>query len=573
MLRFSRVAATPARVYLPAARGICSGRTGGINWVNAHADMPHRPPQTHKGVTLTFLGTGSGIPCPGRGMSSSLLTAHDRCAHYLFDCGEGTQEALSRASQWHPGWLWRGGVFISHLHGDHVFGLPSLLADLLRRDGQRLPTDASGPLRVFGPPGLHRFLSAALGASKRDAELAAMPVEVNELHWEDAAAWRSGGRGAPPPAEGSPAAAPAPAAAAAGGLPLRVLRPERGGAFLCVAGGGSGRRAAEAEVRAAPLVHTVPTLGYVYSEAEEAHLDPAALRARGIPIPFGGPGEMAAAVAALKAGRSVEMPTQGGGAPVTVAPGEALTRGAPGRKVAVFSDMSRAPRVALALAAGADLLVHEATCAPGEEEKAEARGHSTPAMAGRVAAAMDARALLLTHFGRALMIGARVNEMWALGLPEALAAAAARRREEAPHQQQHREQQQREQQQQQREQQQAGGSRWAGAHGAAAAAMEARDVVASTALAEAALAAAARAQPQTQPAPVPPTGDYAFPRVADAPSSAALADAAAAAFKRARPDGKALAVLCARDFMRVVVPRAGEEWGVLGPLKAQKGRE
>jgi ribonuclease Z len=502
----------------PSYRFISSGCTGGVHWVNAHGDMPYRPPQTHKGVTLTFLGTGSGIPSQGRGMSAALLTAHDRCAHYLFDCGEGTQDALTRASQVHLDWLWRGGVFISHLHGDHVFGLPGLLTGVLARPAP----PAGGLLRVFGPPGLHRFLSAAFCAARREPAVAALPLEVNELHWDDAAAWRGGGgreRGGD-------------------GLRLRVLRPDASGAFLCV------DRGHEGAVRAAPLAHSVPTLGYVYSEADEAHLDPEALRARGVVIPFKG---MSEAVAALKAGRAVAMP-RGCGGSVTVAPGDALTRGARGRKVAVFSDMCRPTRAALALAAGADVLVHEATCAPGEEDKAEARGHSTPAMAGRVAAAVSPRALLLTHFGRGLLIGARANEMWALGLSEALAAGAgagARGGGAAA----------------------AATTRWAGAYAGASATLESRDVVDSVAAAEASLVAAARSGARQPDAP-PPTGDFAFPRVADDPAAAALASAAAAAYSAVGGGGKnELRVLCARDFMRVVVPPPGEEWGVLGPLK------
>ena len=353
--------------------------------------MPYRA-SAERGVTLTFLGTGSGVPGAGRGMSASLLTSHDRFTHYLFDCGEGTQGALSRASDVHPKWLWKGAILVSHLHGDHVFGLPSLLTGMLR--DARSSGDggggggggssgsgsggASSVLRVFGPPGLHRFLSAAFGASHSDAFLASMPLRIHELHWAEGNAACGGTRAAVEGGGGS------------GGLPLRVHHADATGVFTCIAN-------AEHTVRAAPLLHSVPCLGYVYAEADEVHLDPAALRARGVEP---GPG-IGAALAALKAGRPAAFPGRGGGV-VRLSPSDVLRYGSKGRKVALFSDMSRPSAAALALAAGADVLVHEATLEAGEESKAAARGHATPVMAGRTAAAIKPRHLLLTHFRRPL---------------------------------------------------------------------------------------------------------------------------------------------------------------------------
>jgi hypothetical protein len=87
-------------------------------------------------------------------------------------------------------------------------------------------------------------------------------------------------------------------------------------------------------------------------------------------------------------------------------------------------------------------------------------------------------------------------------------------------------------------------------------------------IAAAAATAAALGGGAHLPAPAS-TGDFAFPRVADAPVAQALADAAAAAAREA--GAGELAVLCARDFMRVNVSPPGEVWGVLGPL--QTGRK
>jgi ribonuclease Z len=70
---------------------------------------------------------------------------------FLFDCGEGTQLQMRRA---HTGFGRLTKIFISHLHGDHLAGLPGLLMTmaLLSRDR---------PLEIFGPPGLKRFVQVA----------------------------------------------------------------------------------------------------------------------------------------------------------------------------------------------------------------------------------------------------------------------------------------------------------------------------------------------------------------------------------------------------------------------------
>jgi ribonuclease Z len=66
----------------------------------------------------------------------------------LFDCGEGTQLQMRRA---HVGFGRLTKIYISHLHGDHLAGLPGLLMtmSLLSRDR---------PLAIFGPPGLRQFV-------------------------------------------------------------------------------------------------------------------------------------------------------------------------------------------------------------------------------------------------------------------------------------------------------------------------------------------------------------------------------------------------------------------------------
>lgn len=99
-------------------------------------------------IRVTFLGTGAGVPTPARNVASLGVVLDGRTL--LFDCGEGTQHQLFRSTL-KPGSI--DALFVTHLHGDHLFGLPGLLASL----GMQARTR---PLTVYGPRGLHAFLAA-----------------------------------------------------------------------------------------------------------------------------------------------------------------------------------------------------------------------------------------------------------------------------------------------------------------------------------------------------------------------------------------------------------------------------
>jgi ribonuclease Z len=93
-------------------------------------------------LDLALVGTGGMLPLPNRWLSSVLLRYQGRLV--LFDCGEGTQISL-RALGW--GLKDIDLILISHLHGDHVSGLPGLLLS----QGNAGRTE---PLEILGPPGL-----------------------------------------------------------------------------------------------------------------------------------------------------------------------------------------------------------------------------------------------------------------------------------------------------------------------------------------------------------------------------------------------------------------------------------
>ncbi len=115
---------------------------------------------------IVFLGTGATVPTPWRGLPSVAVCRRGRCI--ILDAGEGTQRSMTLYGL-SP--LRVEAVFITHLHGDHVLGLPGLLQSM-GMAGRR------EPLLVAGPPGLRGFLEEA---SKATMWLPGFPVVVWEL--------------------------------------------------------------------------------------------------------------------------------------------------------------------------------------------------------------------------------------------------------------------------------------------------------------------------------------------------------------------------------------------------------
>ena len=103
-------------------------------------------------LAITILGNNSAIPAFGRNPTSQMLQNNDNS--FLIDCGEGTQSQLAKYK------LRRSKlshIFISHLHGDHYFGLIGLLTSmsLLSR---------TQDLHLYGPPILQDIITLQLNA-------------------------------------------------------------------------------------------------------------------------------------------------------------------------------------------------------------------------------------------------------------------------------------------------------------------------------------------------------------------------------------------------------------------------
>jgi len=99
-------------------------------------------------VKVVFLGTSGSMPTPERGSSSVAIIRGREVM--LLDCGEGTQRQMVAA---HIGFTRPTRIFVSHLHGDHILGIPGLIQSmtLQRREAS---------LEVYGPRGTAAFIQA-----------------------------------------------------------------------------------------------------------------------------------------------------------------------------------------------------------------------------------------------------------------------------------------------------------------------------------------------------------------------------------------------------------------------------
>ncbi|MFX3635254.1 MAG: ribonuclease Z [Candidatus Pristimantibacillus sp.] len=270
-------------------------------------------------MEMWFLGTGAGRPTKMRNVTSIALRLPDPdCALWMFDAGEGTQMQLLQT----PLKLNKLEVlFITHLHGDHTYGIPGLLST-------RSYVGGNSDLRIFGPVGIRELIETNLRLSGTYLDYELIIEEIEEgIIYEDEH-------------------------------------------FI---------------VEARLLEHRLPCFGYRITERERpGKLKVEVLKQRGIPE---GP-----LYGQLKRGEDVTLP-DGSIIHASEVAGTPLR----GRIITVAGDTKPCPNTII-LGRDADLLVHEATFAAGQEEKAHEYGHSTTHEAAETALLAGAQQLVITHF-------------------------------------------------------------------------------------------------------------------------------------------------------------------------------
>lgn len=332
-------------------------------------------------VRVQWLGTSSGAPTSRRNVSS-IAVRYGEGRVFLVDAGEGTRNQL-RTAGLDPASVTH--IFVTHLHGDHCFGLPGALTTIA---AARAGTPAAAePIHVYGPPELHRLLLAAFKAARSAGLALTTPVIVT--------AWAF-----------DPSRAAAPAAVDPDGmLRLGAQAPDQAGrlptdaarALQAAYDGGSDQVVRPGltwtteipgvglTVTAAQLQHRMPCWGYVFEEAT---------------VPVEAPARRRAADANSNSNPATA-------ASSTADPGWVR----PGRKMVILGDTCDSTAI-LEVARGCDVLSHEATFQKGMEEKAAVATHSTSEQAGAFARAASARALVLTHFSGRYEQSDKYNRVW-----------------------------------------------------------------------------------------------------------------------------------------------------------------
>lgn len=122
-------------------------------------------------MDVLFLGTGAGMPAKLRNVTSiALKLLEERGAIWLFDCGEATQHQILHTSI-KPRRIEK--IFITHLHGDHIYGLPGLLSSRSFQGGESEVT-------LYGPKGLKEYVEISLTISQTYLKYPLKIVEIEE---------------------------------------------------------------------------------------------------------------------------------------------------------------------------------------------------------------------------------------------------------------------------------------------------------------------------------------------------------------------------------------------------------
>lgn len=120
-------------------------------------------------MKITIIGTSSAVPLPNRNLSATLAQIEGE--YVLFDCGEGTQFHLRKLG------IATGKIktiCITHLHGDHSFGLLGLISSLTF-------TNKNQKLMIIGPRGIKELIDVSMKNQQFNLEFPLNIIELDEL--------------------------------------------------------------------------------------------------------------------------------------------------------------------------------------------------------------------------------------------------------------------------------------------------------------------------------------------------------------------------------------------------------
>ena len=117
-------------------------------------------------MNVIFLGTSGSFPTASRSLPALAITRDGELL--LFDCGEGTQRQMILAKIRFRN---RMKIFITHMHGDHILGLPGLIQSMSLFDRR-------APVKLYGPKGLYDFIEAF---KETVNFFLTFPIEVKEV--------------------------------------------------------------------------------------------------------------------------------------------------------------------------------------------------------------------------------------------------------------------------------------------------------------------------------------------------------------------------------------------------------
>lgn len=122
-------------------------------------------------MNVFFLGTGAGLPAKLRNVTSiALKLLEERGSIWLFDVGEATQHQILHTSI-KPRRIEK--IFITHLHGDHLYGLPGLLSSRSFQGG-------TSEVTVYGPQGIQEYIELSLSISGTYLKYPLKVIEIDE---------------------------------------------------------------------------------------------------------------------------------------------------------------------------------------------------------------------------------------------------------------------------------------------------------------------------------------------------------------------------------------------------------